>query len=125
VKAPIFPVWDENTVLFTTDTELHSVQIAATGGCGSPPCLNWTVAFGQSASAVVQVPGKNHAFVGLANGELRELTLDRLVPATLPASRSFVVSGSQLGGIAMDVLLGMLYVSEASGKVYGIHYPIP
>jgi hypothetical protein len=25
----------------------------------------------------------------------------------------------------MDVLQNMLYVSEASGKVYGIRYPIP
>jgi hypothetical protein len=125
VKAPIFPVWYENTVLFTTDTELHSVQIGATGGCGSPPCPNWTVAFGQSVSAVVQVPTKDHAFVGLANGELRELTINRLVPTTLPSTRSFSVSGSQLGGIAMDVLLDMIYVSEASGKVYGIQYPIP
>lgn len=73
----------------------------------------------------MQVPGTAYAFVGLSNGELRELTIDRLVPTTFPASRTFPVSGSSLGATALDIGLRMLYVSDTGGRVYGIAYPIP
>jgi outer membrane protein assembly factor BamB len=45
IKTPIVFAWPYDTILFTSDDELHSVQFTATGGCVVPPCTNWTVGF--------------------------------------------------------------------------------
>ena len=125
VQAPIFPVFGHNTILFTTDTELHSVELIPIGACGSAPCPNWTHVLGANASPVLQIPGTNAAYVGLSNGSLEELVLDLADPRN-PATRiSHPLSPSALGGPTFSIFKLMLYVGDTGGRVYGIPWPLP
>lgn len=126
IKSPIFPVWPNDTVIFTSDTQIHSVQVAATGGCGTAPCLGWSFALGAGQSSPLVIPGTNKVYVGLGNGDLNEVSLDLANPMNLPpAPRVFNLTGSSLGAVSFSVPQMMLYVSDSSGKVHGIPWPIP
>ncbi len=88
IKTPIVFAWPYDTMVFTSDDELHSVQFTATGGCAAPPCTNWTIGFASGTAGPLVLPGTDVGLVGLANGTLEELTLDRINPTTLPGQRS-------------------------------------
>jgi hypothetical protein len=124
VNSPIFPVWPSDTVVFTTSTMINSVQVAATGGCAAPPCQNWNIPFPVgSASPPLVVPGTNQVFVGVGNGDLHEITVDLATAANIPGMRFFPISTSTLGGPAFRA--GTLYISDSSGRIHGIPWPIP
>lgn len=126
VKAPIFPVWPNDTVVFTTNTEIHAVQLTATGGCGTAPCQSWTQTIGAGASPPIVIPGTNQAFVGEGNGDLHEISLDLVTPINPPlGTRIFTISSSSLGGPAFSRSQATVYVSDSSGKIHGIPWPIP
>ncbi len=125
LKAPIFPVFSYDTLLVSTDDEVHSVQFTATGGCVTPPCTNWTEVLGSPASPILYVPGTDKVYVGLGNGDLREFTFDRVVPTNPRTPRTLTLSTSGLGGPAFSIPHLTLYVSDTSGKVHGIPWPIP
>lgn len=126
VKSPIFPVWPNDTVILTTDTTVHSVQIAGTGGCATAPCVAWSQSMGTGVSPPLVVPGTDQLFVGLDNGELHEILLDLAAPMNPPVgTRMFPISTSWLGGPAFSLGQLALYVSDSSGKVHGIPWPIP
>ena len=125
IKSPIGFAWPYDTVLFTSNNELHSVQFTATLGCGAPPCLNWTIVFGSGTAGPLVLPGTDLGLVSLANGTLEEVTLDRLNPSTLPVRRSLPLSGSLLGSAGFGLGQLAFYVSDTAGRVYGIPYPVP
>ena len=125
LKAPIFPVFWNDTLLVSTVAQVHSVQFTATGGCGTPPCTNWTQAIGAGASPVLYIPGTSNVFVGAGNGSFFELTINVAAPAVSPAVRFWTISASGLGGPAFSIPQLTLYVSDTSGKVHGIPWPIP
>lgn len=126
IKSPIFPVWPNDTVVFTSNTQIHSVQVAATGGCGTAPCKAWSFALGGSQSSPLVIPGTDKVFVGLGSGSLEEVSLDLVNPMNLPVgTRSFPLTLSSLGAVSFSVPQMMLYVSDSSGKVHGIPWPIP
>ena len=118
-------MWPYDTLLFTDDTQVHSLQVGVSGGCGTPPCPNWGIGLGSNASPLLQIPGTDKAYIGLANGDLRELTLDRVTPTNFPASRTFTLSPSAVGGPTFSVPQLMIYVGDSGGSVYGIPWPIP
>ncbi len=126
LKAPIFPVFSYDTLLVSTDDEVFSVQFTATGGCGTPPCTNWTQSLGAAASPVLFIPGTSNVFVGAGDGTFWEFTINLGAPAISPAVRSWSISPpSGLGGPAFSISQLTLYVSDTSGKVHGIPWPIP
>ena len=126
VKAPIFPVWPHDTLIFSTNTKVHSVQFAATGGCGTPPCTNWGQTISAGASPALFIPGTSHVYAGNGGGTLFEMGINLLTPALSPTIRSWPISlGSGLGGPAFSVSQGMMYVSDTTGRVHGIPWPIP
>ena len=63
LKAPIFPVFSFDTLLVSTDDEVHSVQFTASG-CGPPPCTNWTEPLFSPASPILYIPGTDKVYVG-------------------------------------------------------------
>ncbi len=125
VNSPIFPVWPSDTVVFTTSTMINSLQIAATAGCIAPlPCQNWSIPLAAgTASPPLVVPGLNQFFVGAGNGDLHEITLDLATATNIPGMRFWPITTSVLGGPAFRS--NMLYVSDSSGRVHGIPWPIP
>ena len=125
LKAPIFPVFGNDTLLVSTNTQVHSVQFTATGGCVTPPCANWTQALGAAASPILFIPGTSNVFVGAGNGSFWELTINVAVPPVSPTVRTWSISPSGLGGPAFSIPQLTLYLSDTSGKVHGIPWPIP
>ena len=119
-------MFGNDTLLVSSDAEVHSVQFTATGGCGAPPCTNWTQALGAAASPVLFIPGTSNVFVGAGNGIFWELTINVTAPSVSPTLRTWSISPSSgLGGPAFSISQLTLYVSDSSGKVHGIPWPIP
>ena len=125
LKAPIFPVFGNGTLLVSTTTEVHSVQFLPTAVCLVPPCTNWTQALGAPASPVLFIPGTTNLFVGAGDGNFWELTISPAAPWVSPTVRTWSISPSGLGGPAFSIPQLTLYVSDTSGKVHGIPWPIP
>ena len=125
LKAPIFPVFWNDTLLVSTDDKVSSVQFTATGGCSTPPCTNWTQSLGAAASPVLFIPGTTQVYVGAGSGSLWELSINLPSPSVPPAVRTWSISPSGLGGPTFSIPQLTLYVSDTSGKVHGIPWPIP
>ena len=119
VKAPIFRVRPfDDTLLVSTNTQVHSVQVF--GG------TNWTEALGAAASPVLFIPGTTQVYAGSGSGNLFELTINLATPTDPPVVRTWSISTpSGLGGPTFSIPLLTLYVSDTSGKVHGIPWPIP
>jgi hypothetical protein len=125
VKAPIFPVWPNDTLIFSTNTSVNSVQFSATGGCGTPPCINWGQAVGAGATPALFVPGTTFVFAGNGSGVFYELGISLATPTLAPAVRGWTISSSALGGPAFSVPSLVIYVTDTGGRVHGIPWPIP
>jgi len=125
VKAPIFPVWPNDTLIVSTSNSVNSVQFTATGGCGSPPCINWGWSVGAGATPPLFVPGTSFVYAGNGSGVLFELNIDLAFPMNIPTARTWSISPSGLGGPTFSIPQLTLYMSDTSGKVHGIPWPIP